>query len=106
MNSDTMFGQLYEEYYSHRNSRWASFVIDDVLEQVSVCVCAVCVCVCVCVSGVWCVCMCVSGVWCECSSWLLLLISRLNNSFDPFLFFPPPSAFLALPFLCSGWRAL
>ena len=34
MDSDTMFSNMYTEYYQHDRNRWASFIIDDVLEQV------------------------------------------------------------------------
>ena len=34
MTSDTMFSNMYEQYYEHEHNRWASFVIDDVLEEV------------------------------------------------------------------------
>ena len=37
MDSDRMFQDMYAQYYLHDNNRWASFVIDDELQQVSPC---------------------------------------------------------------------
>ena len=34
MNSDIMFGNMYAQYYAHENNRWASFIINDELEEV------------------------------------------------------------------------
>ena len=34
MNSDIMFGNMYSQYYAHENNRWASFIINDELEEV------------------------------------------------------------------------
>ena len=31
-----MFNNMYDQYYNHKKNRWASFVIDDVLEQVQI----------------------------------------------------------------------